>query len=442
MAKLPLEGVRVVDFCVVWAGPFATMLLGDLGAEVIKVENPREMQPLTRGARARVARELAQMAAPAVGGYPNGDPGRRPWNYCPTFVQLYRNKKSFTADWRRHDGRQIIQRLIAKSDVVVENNAPGTMDKLGLSYDQLREIKEDIIMVRVPAYGLTGPYADARALGVHLESVMGHTLLRGYRDLDPSSNTPIFSGDYLAGAQAALAVMMALWHRKKTGRGQLVEVAQAENASALLAQALMDYSLNRNVQERIGNRSLHGAAPCGVYPCRSPGSSADAADRWIAITVTSDDEWSALRAVMGEPDWARSPDLATGDGRAACQDLLDARLADWTRDFDDYELFHRLQAAGVPAAPVLEASRAFDDPHVQARGLYQPQQLFDDVGTFRFTAPFYRFPETPVTVRQPPVAMGEHNEYVYKNVLGVSDEEYERLEADGHIAVDYDSSVP
>jgi crotonobetainyl-CoA:carnitine CoA-transferase CaiB-like acyl-CoA transferase len=165
-------------------------------------------------------------------------------------------------------------------------------------------------------------------------------------------------------------------------------------------------------------------------------------DRWISINVTSDAEWAALRRVMGDPGWACDSSLATCEGRRRQQDLLDARLAEWTKAFDDYELFHRLQAAGVPAAPVLEGSRSFDDPHVQARGLYQAQTLFDGIGPYRFTAPFYRFPEMPITVRQPAVAMGEHNDYVYREVIGVSEEEYEALKAAGHVSMDFDLSIP
>ncbi|MCH7511988.1 MAG: CoA transferase [Chloroflexi bacterium] len=441
MGHLPLSDVRVIDFSVVWAGPFATMLLADLGAEVIKVENPHVLQPATRGGIARPSKAMLQTQDAIIGGYPNNEPGPRPWNYHPFFVQLYRNKKSCTVDWRRPEGLEIIGRLVAKADVFIENTVQGTLERLGITYEWLREMNEEIIVVRMPAYGLSGPYASARAFGAQLESVMGHTLLRGYRDLDVSSNRAIYSADYLAGTQGALAVMMALWHRKKTGRGQLIEIGQAENASGMFVQAFMDYALNGNVQTRIGNRSVHDAAPYGVYPCLSPGNANEAEDRWIAITVTNDEEWLALRKVMGDPAWANAADLATNAGRAAEQDLLDEKLAEWTRGFDDYDLFHRLQAAGVPAAPVLEASRLFDDPHVQARGIYQPQRLFDDVGTFRFTTPFYRLPETPATVHQPPVALGEHNDYVYRELLGVSDEEYERLKADGHIAMDFDPSI-
>jgi len=439
---LPLAGLRVIDLCVVWAGPFATLLLGDLGAEVLKAENPHVMQPMTRGTLARPSKELAAMLPAAAGGYPNNDPGPRPWNYNPTFVQLYRNKKSFTVDLRTEEGREIFGRVVALTDVVVENNATETMEGLGITYDWLRKYREDIIMVRIPAYGSTGPYNQARALGVHLESVMGHTLLRGYADADPSDNSAIFSGDYLAGAQAALAVMMAVWHRNKTGKGQLIEIGQAENASAMLAQAFMQYSLNGEVPVRIGNRSFYGLAPTGVYPCRSVGPVEDNGDRWIAISVETDGQWRSLCEVMGNPAWATEPALATNEGRAAAHDAIDAALAEWTVQFDDYELFHRLQAAGVNAAPVLESSRAFDDAHAQARGLFQPQKLFDGQGPFRFNTPFIRFSETPTGVRQAPIGLGEHNDYVYRELLGIDDAEFERLVEAGHISQDFDANIP
>jgi crotonobetainyl-CoA:carnitine CoA-transferase CaiB-like acyl-CoA transferase len=439
--KLPLEGVRVVDLCVVWAGTFSTLLLADLGAEVIKVENPKVLPPMTRGTRIRPTQALLDASPPAAGGLPNGEPGPRPWNYHPTFVSLFRNKKSFTVDWTTPEGMDIVGQLVAKSDAVVENNATETLEKLGVTYDWLRKWRDDIIMVRMGAYGASGPYAQARALGVHLESVMGHTFLRGYRDLEPTASTPIFSGDYVAGAQSALAVMMALWHRDKTGRGQLVEMSQAENASGMLSQAFMDYALNGRVAERVGNRNIYGFAPQGVFPCIG-GPAEDVKDRWVSIAITNDVEWQGLCRALGREDWAADEELAHNDGRAARQDELEAGIAAWTSQREDYDCFHELQAHGVPAAPVLEGSRAYDDPHVQARGVYQPMTMRDNVGTFRFAGPFYKMPETPITARQAPVAFGEHNEYVYKEVLGVSDAEYARLEAAGHISLDFDPSIP
>ena len=442
MAHLPLDGFRVIDFCVAWAGPYATMLLGDLGAEVIKVENPHVWAPVSRGGRARPTAESVAPLGGMYGGYPNGDPGPRPWNYSPTFVQPFRNKKSFTADLRTPEGKEILGRLVSKSDIFVENNSADHMKSLGITPEWLRSIRPDIIIVSLPAFGLTGPYSDARALGVHLEAVMGHSLLRGYRDMEPSSNTNIFAGDYFGGLIGGLGAMMAIWHRRRTGKGQTVEIAQAEAASAMFAQAFMEYAINQGLHSRAGNRSVYEIAPSGVYPCRSPGPAAEGEDRWIAISVTSDREWQSLVDVMDSPEWAADESLKTTAGRVEAQDRIDQNLSQWTAERGDYELMHLLQSRGISAAPVLEASRALADPHVQQREIFQPQTMFDGVGTFRFLRPFYRFPQTPSVVHQPPVAMGEHNDYVYRELLGFTEEEFQQLADAGHVTMDFDPDIP
>ncbi len=440
----PLDGFRVIDLCVVWAGTFATTLLADLGAEVIKVENIHVWQPMTRGGQARPSAAAIQAGAGWATGYPNSEPGPRPWNYCPTFVQQYRNKHSMTVDLLTEEGREIFARLVSRSDALVENNAAGTLEKLGIGPEFLRASRSDLIAVRMPAYGSDGPYREARALGVHLESVMGHTLLRGYPDLDPSYITSIFSGDYVAGAHAAFAVMAALRHRRRTGEGQWIELAQAECAGGMLAQAFMDYSLNGVVQERMGNRSIEGYAPHGVYPARSEtgGDSTNGGDRWIAISVLDNAQWRGLRAAMGEPEWAQDAELETEAGRRSREAELDARIAEWTVGQDDYALMHLLQGHDVPAAPVLEASRVLDDPHVQARGLNQSMTLHDGIGPFRFNAPFFRFESTPTEMRKAPVAMGEDNEYVYGEVLGYSESEIAEFRERGQIGMDFDADIP
>ncbi len=441
MTPKPLDGIRVVDLCVVWAGPFGTMILGDLGAEIIKPENPFVFQPMTRGAIARPPQILLDRAAAWGGGLPGNVPGERPWNYNPTFVSLYRNKKSFTVDLRRPEGLDVLAKLVAVSDVVYENNATGTMEKLGITYDWLKQANPNIIFVRVPAYGNTGPYADARALGVHLESVMGHTLLRGYDDADPSATTAIYSGDYLAGAQGAFAVMAALWHRERTGEGQLIEIAQAENAAAMFTQAIMDYSLNGRVQEAIGNRDIHGRHPSGVYPAKSPGTAEDQGDHWVAIAIEDDEQWQALGRALGNPPWAADPHLATNEGRATHFREIDERIAAYTSALDDYEIMNHLQAHGVPCAPVLEASRIFADPHLRARDFFKTQTV-EGAGTHEYVGPMWKLGETPIEFLQPPVTFGEHNDHVYSEVLGLPAAEYQRLKDAGHIAVEYDPSVP
>ena len=442
MNSKPLEGVRVIDLCVVWAGPFATMQLADLGAEVLKPENPFVFQPMTRGAMARPPAILAQRSIAWAGGLPRNEIGAKPWNYNPTFVSLFRNKRSFTVDLRRAEGMDILRRLVAISDVVYENNATGTMEKLGITYEWLKAANPKIIMVRVPAYGSNGPYAQARALGVHLEAVMGHTLLRGYDDADPSANTAIYSGDYLAGAQGAFAVMTALWHRDRTGEGQLIEIAQAENAAAMFTQAIMDYSLNRNVQQAIGNRDVNGRFPCGVYPAKSPGTAQTMEDHWVSIHVETDEQWQAFVTAIGSPEWAMDRRFETNDGRAEHFRQIDAHIAEFTSAREDYEVMHLLQQAGLAAAPVLEASRIFDDEQLRARKFFRRQSFEGAEEGYEFMGPMWQFPETPIEFYQPPATFGEHNDYVYRDVLKVSETEYDALKAGGHIATEYDPSIP
>ncbi|HEY7296134.1 MAG TPA: CoA transferase, partial [Dehalococcoidia bacterium] len=303
-----------------------------------------------------------------------------------------------------------------------------------------RQANERIIFVRVPAYGNSGPYRTARALGVHLEGVMGHTLLRGYEDTDPSANTAIYSGDYLAGAQGAFAVMAALWQRERTGEGQLIEIAQAENAAAMFTQAIMDYTLNRRVENTIGNRDIFGRAPCGVYPALSPGSAEASEDHWVSIHCTDDTAWEGLKRAMGNPAWAEEERFATNAARAANFRELDALIGQWTAGLDDYEVMHRCQAEGVAAAPVLEVSRAFTDPQLRARGFFRKQHQAD-AGEYEYMGPMWQFSETSVEFYQPPVMLGEHNDYVYRDVLGYSEEEYQRFKDAGHVSMEYDASV-
>lgn len=434
MSKLPLEGVRVIDLCVVWAGPFATQVLADLGAEVIKVENIHFLQPLTRGSQARPTKEQLKAQIPMLGGYPDWEPGKRPWNRSPTTINLLRNKHSMTVDIRKPKGMDIFRRLVAVSDVVYENNVTETMGKLGITYEMLKETKEDIIFIRVPAFGNSGPYKNYRALGIHLESVIGHSLLRGYRDMDATNNSPVFMGDYAAGIQGAFAVMAALYHRKRTGKGQLIELAQAENAIDYLGEAIMDYTLNGRVRSTAGNRDYFGSAPCGAYKAKGE-------NQWINITVASDSEWEGLCQAMEHPDWCREERFADQFSRWRNLDDLEPLLERWTSKHDKYQLFHLLQKHGVPAGPVTDPRDVFKDPHVKERSFFK-RVTHTDAGTHLYPGMMFKMSRTPVDYRMPPARLGEHNEYVYKEVLKVSDEEYDELEREGHIGTEFDPDIP
>jgi crotonobetainyl-CoA:carnitine CoA-transferase CaiB-like acyl-CoA transferase len=209
----------------------------------------------------------------------------------------------------------------------------------------------------------------------------------------------------------------------------------------MFTQAIMDYSLNGRVQEAISNRDVHGRHPAGVYPAKSPGTALDQGDHWVAIAIEHDEQWRAFARALGNPEWAADPRFETNDGRAEHFREIDRHIAAHTAGVDDYELMNHLQAHGVPCAPVLEASRMFEDPHLRARNFFQTQTV-EGAGTHEYVGPMWKFGETPIEFLQPPVTFGEHNDYVYRDVLALSESEYQRLKDGGHVAVEYDPSVP
>ncbi len=430
---LPLAGVRICDFSIVWAGQSATMYLADLGAECVKIENPNLWNPMTRAASPRINAQTAAMVPAWIGGHPP-EPGPRPWNNSPAFIHVMRNKKSFTVDSRRPEGFALVRRIIEMSDVIAENLPKGTLEKIGLDDATIRSIRPDIIILHLPAFGRSGAYVEGRGYGSHMDAVGGSTILRGYRDSSPLTNVQVFAGDFFAGMHGAVATMAALRHRRRTGDGQTIEMAQAEASAAMFPQAALDAAWNGRVHTSIGNRSFEGFVPNGVVPCAGD-------DRWIAISCRDDAEWQALAAFMGHPAWANDPRFATPEGRAAAEDEIERHLAAFTRDRDQTELFHALQAAGVTAGPVMDARDAATDPHLAAAGAWIRLPATADYPEVDWARPPYRFSKSAVGLRTPPCLMGEHNDYVYRELLGLSDAEVEAYRAAGHIADGYAPDV-
>lgn len=432
MAKLPLEGIRILDMTVVWAGTYCATLLADLGAEVIRIESIQTMQPITRGATAHPSKEVIEGLPPFVGAMPGRDPGKRPWNRYPLFNAHGRNKLSMTVDLLRPGGMEIFNRLVKISDGFVENNVTETMDKLGISYGSLKEQSQEIIMLRMPAYGNSGPYRNYRSLGVHMEGVIGHTLLRGYADLGPSVSTNVYGADAAGGVQGAFAMLAALHYRNRTGKGQLIELAQAENMVPYLGQHFMDYAINGRKNSTLGNR--HSTAIQGCYPCKGD-------DRWVTITIATDEQWQAFIVAANLDNLANEDRFATSESRREHHDEIDGYISAWTADRDHYDVMKILQAVGIAAGPVMDQHDALDDPHLNDRGMFEEASQ-DDVGTHMYTGAPYKMSETPVKIRRGPVQLGQDNEYVYKTLLNTSDEEYARLEREGHIGMDYGDHVP
>ncbi len=428
---LPLEGVRICDFSIVWAGASATMYLADMGAECIKVENPYIWNPMTRAASPRLTAQTAAMLPAWISGHPGGEPQPRPWNNSSAFIHIQRNKTSFTVDSRRPEGLKIVQDLIRSCDILAENLPFGTLDRLGLDDAAIRALRPDIIILHVPAFGRTGDYVQARGYGSAMDAVAGGTILRGYPETSPLGNAAMVPSDFAAGMHGAAAVLAALRHRRRTGEGQLIEMAQVESAVQMFPQAALDAAWNGRSHGTIGNRSLEAFVPNGVFATRG-------GDEWIAISCRSDEEWAALVRYMGTPAWALAPGLEAAAGRAAAEAEIERHLSEWTATLERMPLFHALQAAGVTAGPVMTAQDAAEDPHLAVTGAWTRLPATEDYPEIDWALPPYRFSKSDVTLRTPPARFGEHNEYVYREVLGLTEAEYAALRAAGHVTTSYE----
>ena len=431
---LPLEGVRVADITVVWAGPHVTQLLGEWGADIVRVEPVNRIQPYSRGAERIMPREqakrLAAAGAAAAGtpGYPDDDPLEDPWNRSASFNSHARNKRSMACDVMSPEGREAFMRLIERSDVFVENNVPATIERAGITYEQLRERNPRIIVLRMPAYGLSGPYKNYRGFGTHVEGMIGHHHLRGYPDMTPEATGEAFTADAMAGVMGALAVTMALRHRNRTGQGQQIEMPLAEAFLPVLGQPILDYTMNGRVTPPQGN-GHPWRAPHGVYRCAGD-------DQWIAIDVGSDEAFGALCRVLGDDALAADARFATPERRWEHAAALDAALGERTATRDKSALFHALQAAGVTAAPVHDELEALADPQLNARGFFE-QLDGPSTGLQTYPGLLFRLRDTPNRLRTPPVRLGEHNEEIYLALLGYSREQYDALVAKGLIGTRY-----
>ena len=412
---LPLEGIRVVDLTHVYAGPTCTRILSDLGADVVKVEAPQRID---------ITRNLI---------YTDNDPGTEPWNRTCYYNVRNAGKRSITLDLGSEKGHALLTQLIAHADVLAESFSPRVMANFGLDFESVRKVKPDIIMLSMSGYGQTGPYRDWGAYGMGLEPASGVSQLTGYRG-GPPLRTGISFTDPLSGILAAGAVLAALHHRRRTGKGQFIDLSEQEAAIPLVGAALMDYLMNGRLPERMGNRSPY-AAPQGCYPCRGE-------DEWLVISVTSDEEWAAFCRAAGHPEWAADERFADILARYENHDALDETIGGWTRTQDKYEAFHLLQRAGVKAAPVLNGRDMLCDPHFKARGHFD---VVDSPIVGR--RPVHRhlvakFDCLEAKARGPAPRLGEHNREVLGGLLGLSDEELAALEEEKVIGTRPEAPVP
>ena len=434
MTPLPLEGIRVADFTNVYAGPYATMLLADFGAEVIRVESLQYFPSTTRGYTPRPTPALMATGSRLVVAYVDGDPGQRPWNRHAMFNCHARNKLSMTVNLQCPEGLEVVRRLVQRSDIVVDNFSAGVMDRLGLSYEVLRTWKPDIIVMSMPAFGLSGPYSAIQTFGIGVEGPCGFTAVRGYADDVERRQVPsVVHMDTASGPGAAFALLTALHYRDRTGEGQCIEFAQAENMLPYLAEYLLDAQMNQRQHAPMGNH--HPAmAPHNVYPCTG-------AAAWVTIAVADDAEWQRLCDALGRPEWAVQEHFRTTVGRLQHQQDLDQALAAWTQQYTPAEVAWHLQQHGVAAGPVLSAAAAYADPHLRARGFFE-SVTHPEAGTHAYPGILWRMSHTPAHIRRPPCCLGEHNAYVYGEVLGYSPAEIAQLTRTGHIGDTYIEAQP
>jgi crotonobetainyl-CoA:carnitine CoA-transferase CaiB-like acyl-CoA transferase len=397
-ADLPFAGMRVLDLGTFWAGPYAGCFLGAFGADVIKVESVQ---------RADGFRFVAIFPQAGEDWYERGG----------LFQGTNLNKRAITLDLSRTEGADLFRRLVATADVVIENFSARVMDHFGLGYEELRAIKPDIVMVRMPAFGLSGPWRDYVGWAMGIEQAAGMAWITGVPDGPPLN--PGGFADPVVAMHAVVAVLAALEHRRATGEGQLVEMAQIEMAAALTAEQTIAYDLNREVQTRGGNRS-RVSAPQGVYP------TADGS--WVAVTVRDDRDWMMLCQVIGAGALADDGELATLEGRRRRHDELDERLAEWTRGRTAAETVAALQAVGVPASGLLVPAGMYGEPQLEARGFYQALH-HPRSGIKRYPGWPVRFSFRDEPHRMVAPTLGQHNEEVLSGELGLEAGEIEQLAA-------------
>jgi benzylsuccinate CoA-transferase BbsF subunit len=409
MGQLPLEGVRVCDLTWIIAGPTATRVLADFGAEVIRVEHEQAVDAI------RLGRPIVGDAGPTL-------------NNSGFFNYFNRNKKSMLLNVRHPDGMAVLKRLIAVSDVVVENFSSGVMESWGLGYDELKSIKPDVIYCSISGFGHSGRDKAFTTWGPTAQALSGLTFMSGLPG-HPPAGWGFSYMDHTAGYYGAIAIMMALHHRNRTGEGQQIDISQVEAGIILGGPAVLDATVNGRPWRREGmppgNRAWQPAiAPHNTYSCRGE-------DRWIAIAVTNDAEFQALVRAMDEPSWAADTRFATNDGRLQFQDELDGRIGAWTADQEDLELMVLLQAAGVRAAACQKASDRFErDPQLAARDWWH-RLPHPELGESDYDGIVPKLSASPGAMRVASPMLGEHTAEVLRDVLGLDEKEIAELHVNG-----------
>lgn len=398
-----LEGIRVLDLTMFFAGPISSRILSDLGAEVIKIESGSHFEVFTR-----------------TNVYPENKPGEEPWNRGCLFHSLNAGKRGISLNLGSEKGKQIFKRLVEISDVVIENFRPRVMDSLDLGYEELRKVKPDIIMVSMSGLGHYGPLRDFYMYVPGLEGMSGLSYNTGNPDEPPLLSGYAY-GDWVLGATGAAALLIALYHRRRTGRGQYVDIAGREAVICHIGEMIMDFTLNGRERMRVGNYHS-SAAPHGCYRCKGD-------DSWVNIAVESDEQWRRFCQAIGNPSWTKEERFSDSLSRWRNQEELDRLVEEWTRQYGHYEAMEILQKVGVPAGAVLNMKEMHVDPHLIDRGFFDVVDHGRGIGKRpipRHMPAKFSNVETFVPKRAP--CFGQDNEYVLCGLLRIPKDDLRRLE--------------
>jgi crotonobetainyl-CoA:carnitine CoA-transferase CaiB-like acyl-CoA transferase len=393
----PLSGLLVLELTNNWAGPIAGRHLADLGADVIKIE-------------------LATKPATRASHYPGREPGKEHWNRSGYFNEMNRNKRSLSLNLATERGRDLFLRLVRDADVVIENNSARVMPNLGAGWDRLQQENPRMVMASISGFGATGPQRDWVAYGSNIEAASGLAAITGYDDSTPY-RTGSFVPDPIAGAHAAVGILAALERRDRTGVGAHLDIALIESAAPFMLESLTYYQEHGELMPRTGNADP-AFAPTGAYRCAG-------SDNWIALTVRTNEQWAALCRLIGADPGA----FPTNEQRLVARAAVDELVAEWTAGQDQYACARTLQAAGVPAAPILKNWQLHTDPHLWARNAFIPIE-HPDTGVLPYPGFPWRFSQTRPRVRCAAPRFAEGNAYVFRRLLGLCDDEIATLYAE------------
>ena len=391
--RLPFEGVKIADFSWVWVGPTSTKYLADHGATVVRVES-LSRPDITR----------------TIGPFKDGEIAP---NRTHAFNDFNTSKLGITLNLKTPEATEIAKRLLSWADVYVESFTPGTMSGLGLDYETARQLNPSIIMVSTCLMGQTGPASAFAGYGFHAGAVAGFYDITGWPDLAPDGPWLAYT-DVVTPRILSAIIMAAVDHRRRTGQGQYIDASQLEMGLQFLAPQIIDYTANGRQVTRNGNRSST-ASPQGAYPCAGE-------DQWCAIAVESEEEWAALRRVLGNPDWAQDGRFDTTTGRLINHDEIDQHISRWTADLPPQEVMRLCQAEGVPAGVVQRSSDLMQDPQLAHRRLFRELD-HPEVGRVPHTGHLFQIRGYDSGPRFAAPVMGQHNEQVLKDFLGMTEDE-------------------